>query len=56
MNNALRRTLEALLGSLTLLNPDPAIRADAAASLFNQPAADALDTLDGVTRRQREPA
>ena len=56
VNNALRRTLEALLGSLTLLNPDPAIRAGAAAALFNQPAADALDTLDAALAKETDPA
>jgi urea transport system permease protein len=56
VNNALRRTLEALLGSLTLLNPDRNIRASAAASLFNQPAADALETLDAALAKETDPA
>ena len=54
VNNSLRRTLEALLGSLTLLSPDPAVRANAAASLFNQPAADAIDTLDAAIAKETD--
>ncbi len=56
VNNALRRTLEALLGSLTLLSPDPAVRASAAASLFNQPAANAVDTLDAAIAKETDPS
>jgi urea transport system permease protein len=55
VNNALRRMLEATLGSLTLLNPDPAIRRAAADSMFRRPDPAALATLDGALAKEADP-
>jgi urea transport system permease protein len=55
VNNALRRTIEATLGSLTLLNPDPAIRASAADSMFRRPDPAALSTLDDALAKELDP-
>jgi urea transport system permease protein len=55
VNNALRRTLEAALGSLTLLNPDPAIRRSAADSMFRRPDPAALPTLEGALAKETDP-
>lgn len=55
VNNALRRTLEATLGSLTLLNPDPAIRRSAADSMFRRPDPAGLATLDGALAKETDP-
>ncbi len=54
VNNALRRTLEATLGSLTLLNPDPGIRRSAADSMFRRPDPAALATLDGAIAKEND--
>jgi len=54
VNNALRRTLEATLGSLTLLNPDPAIRRSAADSMFRRPDPSALATLDSAIAKETD--
>src|SRR5262249_11509246 len=54
VNNALRRTLEATLGSLTLLNPNPDIRRTAADSLFHRPDASAIATLDGALAKETD--
>ncbi|WP_088348016.1 MULTISPECIES: urea ABC transporter permease subunit UrtB [Rhodomicrobium] len=56
VNNALRRTIEALLGGLTLLSSDPAVRRDAATAMFNQPDPEALGTLDAAIAKETDPA
>jgi urea transport system permease protein len=55
VNNALRRTLEATLGGLTLLNPDVAIRRTAADSMFRRPDSAALPTLEGALAKEADP-
>ena len=46
INNRLRRIIEAALGSLTLLAPEPAKRLEAAQAVFRSKDADALTALD----------
>jgi len=46
INNRLRGTIEAAMGSLTLMNPDPRIRLDAANALFTRRDASSLEALD----------
>ncbi|MEO1093086.1 MAG: urea ABC transporter permease subunit UrtB [Pseudomonadota bacterium] len=46
VNNRLRRTIDAALGGLTLLSPDAAVRAQAAASVFQSRDLAALPTLE----------
>jgi urea transport system permease protein len=55
VNNALRRTLEATLGSLRLLNPDAAIRRSAADSMFRRPDPAGLPTLDSAIAKETDP-
>jgi urea transport system permease protein len=55
VNNALRRTLEATLGGLTLLNPDVTIRRTAADSMFRRPDPAALPTLEGALAKESDP-
>ncbi len=54
VNNALRRTIESTLGSLTLLNADPNIRRSAADSMFHRPDPTALQTLDGAIAKEKD--
>ena len=46
VNNSLRREIDAVLGQLTLLSPDPAVRRDAAAAVFTSRDPAALATLE----------
>ena len=46
INNRLRRVIEAALGSLTLLAPDPTKRLEAAQAVFKSRDANALAALD----------
>ncbi len=55
VNNALRRTIEATLGGLTLLNPNPAVRLSAADSMFHRPDAASLPTLDSAIAKETDP-
>ncbi len=48
INNRLRRAIEAALGSLTLLSPDPAKRLEAAKAVFKSKDASVLATLDAA--------
>lgn len=52
LNNRLRRTVEAALGSLTLLSPDPAKRIAAAQSVFKSHEESALDVIDGALAKE----
>lgn len=55
LNNRLRRSIEAALGGLTLLSPDPARRLEAAQAVFKSRAADALAALDTAIGREGDP-
>ena len=48
LNNRLRRTVEAALGGLTLLSPDPAKRIQAAQSVFKTHDETMLPVIDGA--------
>ncbi len=52
LNNRVRRTVAAALGSLTLLSPDPRRRLNAAAAVFKARDATALPTLEEALARE----
>jgi urea transport system permease protein len=56
LNNRLRRTVEAALGSLTLLSPDPAKRILAAQSVFKSHEESALPVIDGALAKETNAA
>jgi len=55
MNNRVRGTLAATLGTLTLLSPDPAARLAAAQSVFKSRDANALPALDTALAKESDP-
>ena len=55
VNNKVRRAIRAAMGSLTLLSPDPEVRAIAADAVFRSADARALDTLDQAIARETLP-
>jgi urea transport system permease protein len=56
LNNRLRRTVEAALGGLTLLSPDPARRIAAAQSVFKSHDENALPVIDGALAKETNKA
>ena len=56
VNNALRRVVRDMLGSLTLASPDPAARAAAADTMFRNPDPASLDALAAALGRESVPA
>ncbi len=54
VNNRVRRALEAAVGSLTLLSPDPAKRLSAAEAVFKSRDASALPTLDAAIAKETD--
>src|ERR1700680_4804406 len=52
LNNKLRRVVEAALGGLTLLSPDPAKRIQAAQSVFKTHDEAMLPTIDGALQKE----
>jgi urea transport system permease protein len=54
INNRLRRSIEAALGSLTLLSPDPRKRFEAAQAVFKSKDANALGGLDAALAKESE--
>jgi urea transport system permease protein len=56
LNNRVRRTLEAALGSLTLLSADPAARIKAAEAVFKSRDPAALPTIDTALSRETDEA
>jgi urea transport system permease protein len=54
VNNRLRRTIEAALGGLTLLAPDPGRRFDAAQAVFKSHEASALPTLETAIGKEQD--
>ena len=56
VNNRLRRAIEAALGGLTLLSPDPAKRLEAAQAVFKSRDAGALPTLDAALAKETDAA
>jgi urea transport system permease protein len=55
LNNRLRRSIEAALGALTLLAPDPAKRLEAAQAVFKSRDANALPALDAALAKETDP-
>ncbi|MEX0590276.1 MAG: urea ABC transporter permease subunit UrtB, partial [Xanthobacteraceae bacterium] len=55
VNNRVRRALQAALGSLTLLAPDPAKRLSAAAAVFRARDAGAFETVEAALARETDP-
>ena len=55
-NNRVRRAIDAASGALSLLNPDPARRAEAAAAVFKSRDAATLPTLDTAIAKETVPA
>jgi urea transport system permease protein len=56
LNNRLRRTVEAALGGLTLLSPEPAKRIQAAQSVFKTHDGTMLPVVDGALRKETNKA
>ncbi len=54
VNNRLRGTIDAAMGSLTLMNPDPKVRRAAAESLFTRRDASALEALDKALAAEKD--
>ena len=52
LNNRLRRIIEAVLGSLTLMSPDPARRLEAAQAVFKSRDANALPALEQAIAKE----
>ncbi|MCC6779848.1 MAG: urea ABC transporter permease subunit UrtB [Hyphomicrobiales bacterium] len=55
INNRLRRAIEAALGGLTLMAPDPAKRLEAAQAVLKSKDANALPTLDQAIAKESDP-
>ena len=56
LNNRLRRIVDAAIGTLTLLSPDPARRVQAAQSVFKTHDATALPIIDGALAKETNAA
>jgi urea transport system permease protein len=54
LNNRLRRSIEAALGGLTLMSPDPARRLEAAQAVFKSRDANALAALDAALAKETD--
>jgi urea transport system permease protein len=54
INNRLRGTIESAMGSLTLMNPDPRVRRDAAQALFSRRDPSALEGLDKAIAAEKD--
>jgi urea transport system permease protein len=55
VNNRVRRAIDAALGSLTLLSPDPARRLDAARAVFKSKDPGVLETLNAAIKQETIP-
>jgi urea transport system permease protein len=55
INNRLRRTIDAALGSLTLMAPDPNKRLEAAQAVFKSREANVLPALDAALEKETDP-
>ena len=54
INNRLRGTIDAALGALTLMSPDPAKRLDAAEAVFKSRDQSALPTLESAIEKEQD--
>lgn len=55
VNNRLRRHIDGTVAGMTLLSPDPAIRADAVSELFDEADPDGLPQLEQALAQEQEP-
>ena len=55
VNNRLRGIIEAAVGSLTLMSPDPRVRRSAAEALFKRRDASSLGALDAALAAEKDP-
>src|SRR4051812_40815066 len=55
VNNRLRGVIEAAVGSLTLMSPDPRVRRGAAEALFKRRDASSLAALDAALAAEKDP-
>jgi urea transport system permease protein len=55
VNNRVRRAIDAALGSLSLFNPDPRVRLEAAERVFRGRDPEALPALEAALAQEREP-
>ena len=55
LNNRLRGLLDGVMGSLTLMSPDPGVRMDAAQSVFKSRDAGALPALEKAIAAEKDP-
>jgi urea transport system permease protein len=55
VNNRLRRTIEAAMGSLTMVSPDPAKRLESAQSVFRSRDVNALPTVEAALAKEQDP-
>jgi urea transport system permease protein len=56
VNNRIRRAIDAALGALTILSPDPARRLDAARAVFKSRDENALPALDAAIQKETIPS
>jgi len=56
VNNRVRRSIQAALGSMTLLAPDPARRRAAAAAVFRSRDVNALEAVDAALAKETDPS
>ncbi len=54
INNRLRGTIDAAMGTLTLMNPDPKVRREAAQALFIRREASSLEALDKAIAAEKD--
>jgi len=54
INNRLRGTIDAAMGTLTLMNPDPKVRRNAAQALFTRREASSLEALDKAIAAEKD--
>jgi urea transport system permease protein len=54
INNRLRGTIDAAMGTLTLMNPDPKVRREAAQSLFTRRESSSLEALDKAIAAEKD--
>ena len=55
LNNRLRGSIDAAIGALTLMSPDPAKRLDAAEAVFKSRDQSALTTLESAIEKEQDP-
>ena len=54
VNNNLRRSIRAAIGSLTLMSPDRGVRLEAASSILKAPSADSLEAIETALKTEKD--